>query len=239
MFLSTPDMQAHDLTPDELGLQVETPAGAVPWYLSGRIAVADAAYVVQPFRAASLAASYLRIAGDLGYANCDPVVVGSGVKPTWDAVNGWKYNGINQFLNSGFVPIGEMSIFIRFTNVTNQGWICGSLITTAGRFDLAPNNIGTRVVYGNGSTNADRNLVPPPILSGTLGISGKQPYRNGSPDGAVISGVNISGVILPMYIGAGNPVATLVYGAFYLQYLAVYKTIISAAQQAALTAATA
>ena len=90
---------------------VSGPLGASPvslgvdWWLAGGISAADVAGVWQPKGAASLAASYLRLAGDKGYANIDPAVVGSGVAPGFDTASGWIYNGLTQFLTTGYTPI--------------------------------------------------------------------------------------------------------------------------------------
>lgn len=165
-----------------IGINVITPMSAAAvtgWWLSGGISAADVAGVWQAKGAASLAASYLRLAGDQGYANIDPAVVG-GVAPTWNAATGWIGNGIDSNLRTGIVPSQSWSVICRFSDSSSIAsyramFGCRSVESASRRFALTPYrsalNVNayndTLVVAGGG------------ISSGTMAIVGPKLYING------------------------------------------------------------
>jgi hypothetical protein len=70
-------------------------AAAVPWWLAGGVAAANAIAVYQPKGAADLAASYVNLANP-GTYDAAP-----GTAPTFDAATGWTFNGSTQYLTTG------------------------------------------------------------------------------------------------------------------------------------------
>lgn len=228
MFVSTPDTQAHNLTPEELlGLQVETPAGAVPWYLAGGIAATDVAYAVQPIRAESLAESYLRVAGDLGYPNCDPAVTGEGAVPLWTSADGWS-NSAGGYLGTGMIPVCDQTwaMLVRFSAAT--GALCGlcAIVGNTGgnncRFGPYPIYTGNVVRHSNGSFTGALP-IDPSLTSGVLGVSGRACYRNGVPDGTIPVAVGVNLTLkqyMLRYNSNGTPIAA---GTIKLAAFVVYK----------------
>lgn len=154
------------------------------WWLAGGIESSTVAAVWQPIRAASLVASYLRIAGNAGNANIDPAIVG-GVAPNWGNTTGWTGNGATMYLKTGIMPTTVQSVIVRFTgghNLINRalfGSMDGSFVHY---FQIIPWYVtGDSVVYGNGG-----NLLTGPYLdSGTLALAGQTAYRDGNPDGSI------------------------------------------------------
>lgn len=94
------------------------------WNLGGSIADADILCAWQPKGAASLSASYQRIAGTGGYANIDPAVVG-GIAPGFDTNYGWMWNG-SAYLKAGFTTAGysgqNRSAITRFKRNSWEGF---------------------------------------------------------------------------------------------------------------------
>lgn len=93
----------------QIGAALATAGGAAKWYLAGGV-TPIAAY--QPKGSSSLAASYINLISP-GTFDAAP-----GVAPTWDAVNGWTFNGSTQYLTTGIIPTTNQaySMMVRFQN---------------------------------------------------------------------------------------------------------------------------
>ena len=208
------------------------PAGAVAgdwWDPNNDGLCVWAAY--QPKGAADLAGSYVDLSGNGN--NTAP-----GVAPTWDAVNGWIFNGTTQYLVTTFVPAQDQSqsMIIQYTNaVTIDGVICGcNGLTTTRVFHLEPLRSGTSVRYGNGGLTA----VAPQLAAGNICVAGNDGYRNGASEGIALAAW--TGAALTVYIGARH--STAVGGAnnfcqSYVQAFAIYDCTLTAPQVAAVVAA--
>ena len=173
--------------------------------------------------AVDLAVSYTDVSGNSHDA-------GVGVAPTWDAVNGWIFNGTTQYLTTTFVPAqdGSQTVLVQYTNVSDvNGVLFGSQDTIAGeaRFYTFPNYVST-VLYGQGQYVQNA----PQLLAGNLAVAGNQGYRNGIADGGAI-GVHTGQSTEPLYIGARNHNGSpSVWIAAYIQALAIYDTALTAPQ---------
>jgi hypothetical protein len=198
--------------------------GGIPeWALAGGIDPANAVAVYQPIGADSLADSYVNLANP-GTYDATP-----GVAPTWDAVNGWTFNGSTQYLDSGVVPATNYSMLIRYSNsIATSGYcyVLGIYEAPTKRFYIGSIADNDKVIYGNGQYL----FVSPKLESGVLGMAGNQGYRNGIADGAAIStGGPWTLSIKIASIGSSN------YGV-KVQAVAIYNTTLTAAQVAAVTA---
>ena len=205
--------------------------GAVDWYLAGGAPMPVVAY--QPIGAASLADSYLRIAGTGGNANLDPAVVGVGVAPAWASGTGWGFNGTTQFLATGVVLLSNRTMLVSFSDRLNNGVVAGCA-SGLNRFTVAPSGI-TYAASGNQVAT-----VSPPLNAGTVAVSDIAGYRNGSAETSFTSGAapsqNVTigcrgntgsgGVLSPDSFFAGN-----------IQAIAIYDTTLTAPQVAAVSAA--
>ena len=204
-----------------MGTGCPAAAGAADWWdPNGDGLCIWAAY--QPKGAASLLASYTDLSGNGN--DCAP-----GVAPTWDAVNGWKFNGTTQYLTTTFAPAADQSqtLILQYTNRTG-GW-CAVGTRGGGNnrvFWLYPQDpAGNFVGYGN--TNFLN--VAPLMNAGNICVAGNQGYRNGAADGGAIAlGLQ---PLFPPYIGARNNAGAVDhYCAVYEQALALYDCTLTAPQ---------
>jgi hypothetical protein len=212
--------------------------GAVAMYQTRilDIAAPAARYWYDPF-AESLCiwAAYLpRGADDLADSYIDESGeghnTGVGVAPTWDAVNGWKFNGSTQYLTTTFVPQSDQTqtVIVQFSNVTNQGYLVGLWGGTNKVFAILPNDFGIRAIYQNGGYF----FLAPHLLSGNVAVAGNRGYRNGSQESGYI-GAWAGSTSLAINIGAaavdyGEGVD--VYMAVHVKALAIYDCILTATQ---------
>ncbi len=194
----------------------------IPWYLSGGISAANCIAAYAPKGAASLAASYSNLANP-GTYNAAP-----GTAPTWDATNGWKFNGSTQYLTTGITPAVAWTYIFKFSNVTNGGY---AVSHNRYNYSVIPNAAsGVDWNYAG----ADRYRAPA-LTSGVLALAANQPYRNGSADGATLA--NTPTFLSNTSIGClwnGGPQGGT-YWAGYMQAYAIYNTTITAAQVLAVT----
>jgi lysophospholipase L1-like esterase len=210
---------------------------AAPWYLAGGISLANLAAIWSPVNAASLDASYTRIAGDQGNADVDPTVVG-GTAPTWAAGSGWKFS-TNQYLKSGVIPTDAYSMIIQFSNVvlTDQDVLAGQYndVSGAAMFLIQTRVAGMDVYHGNGNFKINAPL----LTAGFYGISGKQAYRDGLPDGVPIVAGGATAVYREIFMGANNYQNGTVSGCIeaYIQRIVFYKTTLTDVQNAAVVSA--
>lgn len=219
-----------------IGINVITPrsaAAAVSWWLAGGIPAANVAGVWQAKGAASLDASYLRLAGDEGNADIDPTVVG-GVAPGWDATNGWQFDGSNDFLATGIVPDSSMAAIFRFSDFTGidryQSPLGSANVGPAAPYYFFFVNRASKVRYAWGNSYKD---VSPAMTAGVLAINNALGYRNGVAETITIS--TWSGTAAPVFIGKCNNNSTPC--PIYIQAAAFYKAAITDEQVAAVTTA--
>lgn len=175
----------------------------------------------QPKGAVSFAASLLDISGTGNNAG-DP---GGVATPPWDAVNGWKFDGIADYLTTTFVPQNDQSqtVIVQFTNVTNLGYLCGVSVGGGRRLTIRPDSGGgTGVRYENGGAV----LVVPALLAGNLALAGDRGYRNGVAEGAAMAAWGAP-IVLTLTIGARSGA---IWGAVYVQAFAIYDCTLTAPQ---------
>lgn len=185
----------------------------------------------QPKGAANFAASLLDLSGNGNNAG-DP---GGAATPPWDAVNGWKFDGIADYLTTTFVPQNDQtqSGIVQFTNVTNVGVAFGVHNGANRRFKIYPNRTNTTASYHNGRFQH----VAPPLLAGNLAVAGNQGYRTGAADGPAI-GAWAGASTFPVYIGARNGIGVAdFFCAIYIQAVALYDCTLTAPQVAAVATA--
>lgn len=182
----------------------------------------------QPKGAANLAASYLDLSGNGNNA-------GVGVAPTWDAVNGWIFNGATQYLTTSFVPQNDQSqsVLIQFTNgTTNNGSIFGVDDGVNRDFRIVPVGAG-QVYYQNGNSVAAAGNH----TDGNLTVAGNQGYRDGLADGGAI-GAWGGAAVNPCWIGCKNTGGSpTFYFACRVQALAIYDCALTVPQVAVVYAA--
>ena len=183
----------------------------------------------QPKGAASLAASYTDLSGNGNDA-------GVGVAPTWDATNGWKFNGSTQYLTTTFLAAADQSqaILVQYTNLVdaNYDYLAGAWTATNGAvFGLGNGQTGT-MIYRNGNFVE----VAPRLAAGNLAISGNRGYRDGTAEGAAIA--SIGPLSHAAYIGALNSNGNDAnFASVYIQALVICSATNPAGQIATAAAA--
>lgn len=208
---------------------VVPPAASGWWDDDGAIACCWAAY--QPKGAAAFLASLTDLSGNGNNAG-DPGGAGT---PTWDAVNGWKFDGIAQYLTTTFVPQNDQSqtMIAQYTTVTNTGIIAGMRDGVDGLFALRPDDGSNKAKYYNGSNRA----VAPRLLAGNLCVAGNTGYRDGASDSLAIGAwacAALTPVIISGYNDVGIPTAPC---AAYIQAFALYDCTLTAPQVLAVSTA--
>lgn len=183
--------------------------------------------------AADLAASYTDLSGNGNNA-------GVGVAPDWDAVNGWKFDQVNDYLTTTFVPQNDQAqtMIIQFSVAGSSLYIpLVGVIGGAGgrRFSLWPSYGASYSRYTNGgnTTGATR------YTSGNMAVAGDTGYRNGISDtGALAAWADA--ITDAVWIGAINNVGSPLFyadAAVYCQALALYDTALTAPQVLAIATA--
>ena len=199
-----------------------------PWWALEGATCCVRAY--QPIRAVSQAASYTDWIGN-GNA-------GVGVAPTWDATDGWTFNGTTQYLTTTFIPQNDQtqSVLVRFSGLgapqVSNRYFLGSYDGSKGLYLghsiydiwLASNGGGTGSVTAAGA-------------SGVLALAGSAAYFNGVPFGAAMTGWG-AGTPLAAYIGCVNLVGSSArYIPVSIQAVAFYDCTLTAAQVLAISTA--
>lgn len=156
----------------------------------------------------------------------------TGHVPAWDKVNGWKFDGISQYLATDICPSNTSSVFIRFTNasaVGTLGYLFGvndasPFMTITIRFKF--NTTQHSYAWGNGGI-AGAGV----ITGGSMAITPRYGYVNGIKDtsafGAWIGGPVRIGYFIGALNALGSPSCT---GIKYIQYISFYKNPLSDAQ---------
>lgn len=199
-----------------------------PWYLAGGVSSSNCVVAYQPKNAESLEASFANLANQGASYNAS-----LGVAPGWNASDGWIFGG-TEHLTTGLVPSHQWSAIVRIKDAGTSGnrYIFGS--GSSAYFALTNAYGGDNSVgYLNGGVNIAS--VSPNATNGVLGFAGKNAYRDGNYDGLISGGW--SGSYFPIFIGAAN--LGSVFGNFVgkIQAFAVYNTIVSSDQMAAISGA--
>jgi len=199
---------------------------AIPWWMAAGV-TPWAAYA--PKGAASFAASLVDLTGQ-GHDAADP---GGLATPGWDAVNGWTFDGLAQYLTTTFLPQNDQSqsAFVQFTNGLGTTRCIFGHGAGADKEFLLFRQISTGVRYANGGlVNVGGN-----IAAGNLGIAGNRGYRNGVAEGAAIGAwegaVPGTGLTIGAYAGF------LYFDQVNIQSFIIYSVALDEPQAALIAAA--
>lgn len=197
-----------------------------PWW---KVAGITAVGAYAPKGSASLAASYTNLANNA-------VPIAPGVAPTWNATDGWIFNGTTQYLDTSLTPVGvtqAWSMFIRYSSLTGgdaNTTIIGVGDGAGSWFMIQPNGVDYR--YGG-----ETGPVGGGLATGVLGIAGNQGYRNGIAEGGVIPP---AAVTYPTIIVGGTNyrfTGAIFLASVKVQAVAIYSGVLNDTQAAALTTA--
>ena len=205
-------------------------AAAVPWWLAGGIAVANAIAVYRPKGAASLAASYVNLANP-GTYDAAP-----GTAPTFDVATGWTFTAASSqyLIFNGFTIANNQtaSVLVRFSDTATTGR--GFLFGFAGEFGIQPYFDGTDKLFRSRGVSQKRYV--PAATSGVVATAGLANYLDGSFLGnhsSVAAGSDMTTIA----IGSQSATVPNNYLQGKIQAFAIYNATLTATQVAAVTAA--
>jgi hypothetical protein len=125
--------------------------------------------------------------------------------PAWNAARGWIFTNANStFLDTGVIPTADYSWLVRFSSLdtTAVNSIMGEYSATSqSDIDLYPLVAAKGMIFAHGTDDVIRSPV---VNFGVFGMAGRQPYRNGLPDGAAMTGAGWTEAAVSLYIGALN-----------------------------------
>jgi len=127
------------------------------WWLAGGISAANCIAAYQPIGAADYATSKINLANPGTYDAYE------GTAPDWDAINGWDFNGTDDILYTGLIPVNNQnwSMIARFDSaILNKRYLAGCWTDPCG-FN------GQYAKIGNDSEN------------GVMAVAGANAFYNG------------------------------------------------------------
>ena len=199
---------------------------AYTWALSGGIPLVNCRGAYKSKGAANLAASYDNLTGNAAYD------LATTSAPTWDIANGWKLDGISQFLDTQIVFGAVWSFAIRFTNAAVSGVpiMGGMTLAAADSILIWPNHNASTTYFDYGN---ELN-VGAGVASGIIIVANTKAYINGVDTGLALAGTSTN-VASTVMIGTGDNYPGFV--AVYIQALAIYNIGLTPTQVAALNSA--
>ena len=188
----------------------------------------------QPKGAVSLAASYSNL------VNPGTNDAALGVAPTWNATDGWIFNGSTQYLSTGALTLtGESTAIIKFTGatldssidylfgeaVTNKLFKVGLYLSVGGEYRIYA-SLGTETIYTVNETT-----------SGILALNKTGLYKDGGLLLDITDNVftDSGGLFIGCLLGAGGSISN--YSALNIQAFALYDRALSAEEILAVTRA--
>jgi len=211
-----------------LGRSVKRAAGGYTnwWDLDGAITSCVAAY--QASGAASYVASLTDLSGNNNHAT-------EGNAPGWNAVNGWIFNGTDDYLKTGVLSNPTYTMIVKFTDVSNNAILIGARKSaTVSDYYIVPNTTSNQVAYRFGNTGVALAVKAPALLSGILAIAGNVGFRNGTPE--LTMGGTFAANYYDIYIGALNQAnAAAGWIAACVQSVAIYNATLTNAEVLAVT----
>lgn len=204
----------------------------IPWYLQGSVKPANLIAVYQPMGAASLAASYNRLAGSGGNASLDPAIVG-GTAPGWNSTDGW-IGGSSAYLKTGITTsVGTAwTVIVRYKSINANASVFGCA-TTGKRWNATPylSSVDFRGYLGALTTT----LSGLGFNTGVMGIAGTNVYKDGISIGTLNPNTATADELFILSSNnAGSPTATMTTGS--IQAIAFYNTILTPTQISKITA---
>ena len=195
------------------------------WYRAGGAPVPVAAYC--PKGAASLAASYINLANPGTYD------LSSATPPTLSAA-GWT-GGNNVHLNTGILTTANMTVIVRFSGAMG-GVLAGSRDAAAAGLYTAATPAATSYYFQYGANGNKIVINGQAVAAGVLAIAGPNGYLDGVQKTTMLSNTITNPVAL--YLMALNNNGAVVSSHLgSMQAAAIYSSVLTAAQVAAVSAA--
>lgn len=215
--------------------------GVNKWWLANGVVAGDVVAAYQAKGAGSYANSLENLVDDTY------TLVDTGHAPDWDDTNGWKFDGISEYLDTGIadgLELDNYTLIARYSNLSlaegNAGYVCG-LVDSSQYFYIGAYNVNIgddKDFYGYGAASPAEVIRQPYSSSAVKAIvCGVGGYHNGVIDSQVA--VNSWFYSTPAYILIGcidnysdSPAN---FTDVYVQALAVYNKTLTPTQIAAIT----
>ena len=155
-----------------------------------------------------------------------------GVAPAWAAGTGWSFDGLAQYLSTGFASTDNTwSVLLQFsgrTGIATEGMF-GSVSGGLSRGMQISQDVVTPNTIFCSNGGAAYIEIAPRMAAGNICISGKNVYVNGAPAGVIGAGVAVSGI--NDFIGCANVFGVpAAYCLFTCTALSIYNVSITAPQ---------
>jgi hypothetical protein len=209
---------------------ISTVTTDLQWFRAGGIAAVNAKGAYSPFKAASLAASYVNEASP---GTFDITTVAA---PDWDAVAGWKFNGLSQYLKTGIIPVNDQSwsMIVKYTEyTTGSDTIAGLYESATKTFYLQLNGTSNKKIAGNGGTTVGISTTS---ALGTFTVAGNKKYFNGVNLGDPI-GAGSGSITYDIWIGQLHYSTDSGWFDGNVQAIAIYNKVLSYLENYELTLA--
>lgn len=206
-----------------------------PWWLAGGIPSSACVVAYAPKGASDYTASKVNLANPGTYNATDGTSY-----PTWAVDTGWTFNGVNNFLNSNYIPSrgANLSIFARanqFEPKNNTETVIGQHAASSPyngvwiRFSSTA--VGNYLYANDGETTQTATKYPG---DNTNGFAGKQSYANGIPT-QIISNKTQDFGNYNMAIGALRYSSIIQNFTGSIYAIVIYQYVITSQQVVALT----
>jgi hypothetical protein len=201
-------------------------SGAVSdWWLAGGVAAANCVAAYQPIGADSLSASYDNLTGNATYD------AAPGEAPTWNATDGWQFDGSTQYLTTGVVPENDQtwSAVVRVSELST--WYILGAYNSGTAAEISLFRSGADLWACNGGSLHSATISG----TGVYAFVGNKVFIDGLAQVGVIPASG-GALALQFYIGVGNwdGVATW-FSHVHIKALAIYNTTPTPEQVAAVT----
>lgn len=213
-----------------------------PWWLAGGMQLDACIAAYQPVGAASYVASKVNLVNPGTYNAADGAAY-----PDWDATNGWRFDGSNDYLDSGIVHASSYTVICRFvrrgdTGAATQVFFGANTVNTRYYLGYASNSVAEadrlRPIYGWGTASYN-NLGATIAVNGVgvMCLADKKTYWDGSYVADVTATYTNTNTKTDYIGGYNNNGTAALFSQIDILALAIYNATLTADNIAALTTA--
>jgi hypothetical protein len=201
------------------------------WWLAGGIDPDDCIAAYQPKGATNYDASLINL------VNPGTHDATAGKAPDWDASTGWYFDKANsEYLITDIPSAEDMTLAIRVADASKgdaEAAAIGSAYYEGGHINkifITPKNVSSRIVFGKGAANFSASG----LTTGTAVLAGYDCYKDGSKLGTISSSWKDEKPMREIHIGRLNRNMSVEYYGGYILAAAIYSTVLTSEQVAAL-----
>jgi hypothetical protein len=158
-----------------------------------------------------------------------------GVAPTWNSTDGLIFNGVDQYMLTGFTPQTDQSqsMMIQITN----GQVSGTGALGGGNGGTGRRNFSIVATAGGSwrAANGGETIGSVSIAAGNLAVAGNRAYLNGADAGISLS--SWTAACVPVFLGCRNDAGTpVLFCSVRMQALYIFDIALTAPEVAAVHA---